>query len=154
MDYQKIRAKIQLPPELQDVFNKGLYTAMKIMFGDRTHDQLMETLKTAKPGPELGKAVGQAAAGTLGHTIAVSKGAIPPELTIPLGVEIVLAIFEFMEKAGMAQPTPQDFGLAMSVMVSSVVGQMGFAKKFGGQQQQPAQAPAPQAGLLAQGAQQ
>lgn len=149
MNYDQIRTKIQVPPELQDPFQRGILAAMKILFSDQTHGMLLDTLQNAKGS--LGQIVGKAAAGTLGYVYSVAKGQLPTQLLMPLGVEVVLQIFEFLEKAGKAKPTADDFGEAMSTMTTIVVSKI----KEGVGSQQPQEAPeAPQeapGGMINQG---
>ena len=150
MNYDQIRAKIDVPPEMQDAYLRGTIAGMKMLFSDQTHDMLLEHLQKAK-GKSLGQVVGGAAAGALGYVMSVSKGQIPPMLTIPLGVEIALQIFEFLETSKRAAPTPDDVGEAISTMITTVMGKMQEGQEMN---QQPAAAPqqAPQQGLLSQGA--
>ena len=146
MDYDKIRTKIKVPPELQDVYQRGVISAMKILFGEKTHNMLIESLEKPKGAP-IGKIVGDAAAGTLGMVVKISKGKVPAMLTLPLGVEIVLQIFQFLEDSQMAQPTPEDFGDAMGVMITIVLGKIQEGEEMGAQPQpQPGQPPAPPQG--------
>lgn len=119
MNYEQIRAKIQVPPESQSAFQRGLVAAMKIMF-DKERGMLDRYLDENE-GKSLGEVAGGAAAGTVGYVFSVSNGQIPMDLTLPLGVEVVLHIFEYLEQTGEAEPTAEDFGQAMSVMTAKVL---------------------------------
>lgn len=152
MNYDTIRAKIQVPQELDDMYQRGVLIAMKILFDDKSHQMLLDHLKKGQ-GKNLGAIVGNAAAGTVGHTFTVMKGQFPPDLTIPLGVEVCLQMFQFMDKAGMAEPTPEDFSQAMSSMIAVILGTLKQTYELGQkapkqpQPQQPAQP-----GMIQQGA--
>lgn len=150
MNYDTIRAKIKVPQELDDMYQRGVLIAMKILFDDKTHQMLLDHIKQGK-GKALGAVVGNAAAGVVGHTMSTMKGQFPPDLTIPLGVETCLQIFMFMDKAGMADPTPEDFSQAMSAMIAVILGTLKQADSMMKQPQQP-QAQAPQRpGMIQQG---
>lgn len=144
MNYDQIRTKIEVPPELQDLYQRGVLAAMKILFSDQTHEMLLKALQEKG---SLGQVVGKAAAGTLGYVYSVAKGQLPSQLLAPIGVEIVMNIFEFLETAKKAQPTADDFGEAMSTMLTIIMSQI-----QGGDQQEAPQ-PQPQApqGMINQG---
>ena len=121
---QAMRAKMTLPPQLKDAYERVVLAGMKIMFDPKTHQMAMKTLQGDGPIDErLGKGI----AALMGTLIKQSNGTMPPPVVIPAGIELVAAAGDFLKKSG-EQITDDDIAGAMADFVQIVL-QQGGAKK-------------------------
>lgn len=122
IDAEKIRAKIQVPENLQEPYQRFVIAGLKVMFDEKTHQMMLDALNAEGP---IGQKVGEGVAGLILLLLSKSKGQPPMEILIPAGIEFVLQAFDYAEKTGMAQPAPSDVGTAMEVMIETLLKQMG-----------------------------
>lgn len=122
IDAEKIRAKIEVPQNLQEPYQRFVIAGLKVMFDEKTHQMMLDALKAEGP---LGQKVGEGVAGLIMLLLSKSKGQPPMEILIPAGIEFVLQAFDYVEKTGMAQTTEGDVGTAMEVMIETLLKQMG-----------------------------
>src|SRR4030065_2224947 len=113
----QIRAKIKIPAELKDAYKRLMTAAVNIMFQGKTHDMMLRTIKS--PG-DLGKNVGEGAAGLVLLLYKQSKEATA-KLMIPVGMEIVLQTFEYIEKTDVVAFKKQDVGAAVQAMIEMLL---------------------------------
>jgi hypothetical protein len=121
---QAMRAKMTLPPQLKDAYERVVLAGMKIMFDPSTHQMAMKTL--AGDGP-IDERLAKGIAALMGTLIKESNGTMPPPVVIPAGIELIAAAGDFLKKSG-EQITDDDIAGAMADFVQ-IIFQQGGAKK-------------------------
>jgi hypothetical protein len=119
---ESVRAKMQLPPELKNAYERIVLAGKKVMYSEQTHSIMQQQL--AGPGP-IAQKLGVGVSRLLVMLINESKGSLPPSVLIPAGTELVAEAADFLKKSG--QPvSDQDIGEAMSVMVEDLLKTFGM----------------------------
>jgi hypothetical protein len=124
---QVIKQNIKMPPELQEAYERVVIAGMKVMFSKESHDFMLRQLQQ---GGSLGEKLGKGVAGLLLVLFKQSNETMPPQVIIPAGVELVAQAADFLKEAGMEQPTNDDIGQGIQIMISIIL------EKFGVQPEQ------------------
>lgn len=138
-----------MTPQENDALQRVVAAGMKIMFDPKTFPMLKAGVSKEGPMPEK---LAQQAVGLLKLLQDRANGSIPRQILIPAAMMLMLEVGRTIHDMGMPSPTPEDVQAAYKLLVPLV------AKEFpkGGQAAPavppPAAPPAPQPGLLAQGA--
>jgi hypothetical protein len=119
---QAVRAKMTLPPQLRQAYDKVVLAGMKVMFDPSTHQQAMGMLQGEGPiDTRLAKAV----AVLMGTLIKQSNNTMPPAVIIPAGIELIAAAGDFLKKGGQEPVTDDDIAGAMAEYVTIIMEQAG-----------------------------
>lgn len=121
---QKIRAKIQVPSNLQQAYQRVVVAGGKFLFDPRTHELALKSLKEGD-GP-IGDRLGNGLAGLMSMLFQQSNKTIPPQIILPAAVDLLGQAAEFIQEAGVEPITAKDLARATVVMISSLT------KMFGG----------------------
>ena len=121
IDFKDWRAKVKIPPQFKEAYQRLMTAALGVMFNQKTHDLMTKTIQA--PGG-IGKNVGEGSAGLVLLLYKQSKGA-PGELMMPVGLEIVLQTFEYIDKTKIVQYQDQDVGQAIQIMIETILKQSG-----------------------------
>ena len=121
INFNDWRSKVQIPPKFKDAYKRLMTAALGVMFGKKTHDMMTKTIQA--PGG-VGKNVGEGAAGLVLLLYKQAKNP-PGELMIPVGLEIVLQSFEYIDKTKMVDYQDQDVGQAIQIMIETILKQSG-----------------------------
>lgn len=113
----EVRASIKIPADLKDAYRRLVTAGVNIMFQKQTSDMMIKTIKA--PG-DLGKNVGEGAAGLVMLLYRQAKDA-PPKLMVPVGMEFVLQAYEFIEKTNIVAYTKENLGVSVKVMIETVL---------------------------------
>lgn len=152
---------INVPPELQEAYERVVLAGMKIMFSEKGNKLVMDQLDEEGPiADKLGKGV----AGLLLMLYKQSNQSLPLEVVIPAGVKLVGEAADFAMRASDQEITKADIGKAMEIMIMVLLQKFGvdpeqfdaMLNQFddtavdqqmpgAAQEQMPAQAPAPPA---------
>jgi hypothetical protein len=148
---QAVRAGMQMPPELQEPYQRVVTAGMKVMFDPKSRNQVMALLQQEGP---LAQKLGQAIAGLLLMMFEQSNKTMPPQVMIPAGVELLSHAVDLLAKAGQ-QVSPQEIAAATEIFITTMLKkfnidpnklQEGIAQGAGRQQPAaPAEQPAPEA---------
>ncbi len=137
---EKVQEGINVPPQLQDAYQRVVLAGMKVLFSKDTNSMVQEEL--AKPGP-MGQKLGQGIAGLMLLLFQQSNKTMPPQLLIPAGSYLLAQAADYAKKTG--QPvTNMDVAQGMEVMVDTLFSKFGVDPEKvmnaagGAQQQQPA----------------
>lgn len=117
----QVREKIKIPPNLKQAYQRLVSAGLQIMFSAKTHKIMLDAIKA---GGDLGKNVGEGAAGLVFLLWKQSKGA-PPQLMIPVGMEFICQAFEYIEKTNIVPFTPANLSQAIKVMMRTLLKQAG-----------------------------
>lgn len=121
---QALQSKMQVPPDLQNAYERVVVAGMKVMFSKQTHGIMLKEIQTPGPVPErLGKGV----AGLMLTLFMQSNKTMPPQVIIPAGVYLLAQAADFVEQTGLMQVSDKDIGDGIEVMISIIL------EKFGAQ---------------------
>jgi hypothetical protein len=149
---QALRAKMSLPPNLQEPYMRVVLAGTKIMYSQQMQPQIVKLLQG--PGPVSMK-LGQGVLALLAMIYDQSNKTMPPQLFVPCGIELVSVAAQFFRKAGI-KVQDSDISDGISVLIQEIMQKAGIdpsqlpqlakqaAGSLGGQPAQPAAQPAPQ----------
>lgn len=146
---ENVASKIQMPPELQNAYERVVVAGMKVMFDKSSHQSALEQLQGEGPVSErLGKAV----AGLMVLLFKQSNQTMPPQVIIPAGTDLLIRAADFLKKSGSEQVTDQDVGEALSIMIETILTKFGLDPAKVLNSYDGSQVPAQGAGLVDQAA--
>lgn len=119
---EAINQNIQMPPELQEAYERVVIAGMKIMFSKESH-RLM--LKEMQKGGPVADRLGKSVAGLMLIMIKESNNTMPPQVIIPAGLELMMQAVDFMRQTGIQKVTNQDIGDAMQVFINTIFEKFG-----------------------------
>ncbi len=122
IDVGEIIAKIQMPPNLEKIYNKTVLAGMRIAFDKRSHKMLLEQLD--KPGPLAAKMT-EGLIALMYMLWTKSNKTLPPQIIIPVTVTLTLRVFEFMQQSGESEATKELLGEVMADTVEGVMDRFG-----------------------------
>jgi hypothetical protein len=117
-----VKKNIEMPPELQEAYERVVIAGMKVMFSSQTHRIMLKELQ--KQGP-VAQRLGQGIAGLMLLLFKESNNTMPPQVIFPAGIELMMQAVDFMRKTNMAKVTNQDIGQAVQVMIEVIVSKFG-----------------------------
>lgn len=119
---EAVSENIQMPPELQEAYDRVVLAGMKVMFTKSSHKLMLKELQ--KPGP-VGQKLGQGIAGLMLILVKESNNSIPPAVLIPAGIQLMMQAVDFMRQTGMEKVTNQDIGDGMELMIMTLMEKFG-----------------------------
>lgn len=123
MSSDKIAEGIEMPPELQEAYERVVIAGMKVMFSKQTHKFFIEQLQAEG---QMAQKLGQGVAGLVMFLFKESNQTIPQEVLIPAGVRLLTKAADFINQSGKAQVSNQEIGEAMALMIESIMTQFGI----------------------------
>lgn len=124
IDTEAIKNNIQMPPELQEAYDRVVIAGMKVMFSKESHKLMLDELQ--KKGP-IGQKLGMGIAGLMLLLFKESNETIPPQVIIPAGVNLLSRAADFIRKSGIDSITNADVGDAMEIMISTILQKFGVS---------------------------
>lgn len=122
IDTETIKKNINMPPELQEAYERVVIAGMKVMFSKESHKLMLDELR--KEGP-LGQKLGMGIAGLMLLLFKESNQTMPPQVIIPAGVNLLSRAADFIRKSELEKITNADIGEAMEVMISTILQKFG-----------------------------
>lgn len=122
IDTETIKKNINMPPELQEAYERVVIAGMKIMFSKESHKLMLDELQ--KEGP-IGQKLGTGIAGLMLLLFKESNQTMPPEVIIPAGINLLSRAADFIRKSQIEKITNADIGDAMEVMISTILQKFG-----------------------------
>jgi hypothetical protein len=135
-----VRASMQLPDNLKDVYDRVVLAGMKTMFSKETNQMAMKVLQGQGP---IDERLGRGIAALMGLLIKQSNNTMPPQVVIPAGIELVVAAGDYLKKGGQEKVTDDDIAGAMAEFAQIVLDQVGAGSPEKMQQMLQAQQGAP-----------
>lgn len=120
---ERVSENIQVPPELQEAYERVVIAGMKVMFSEQTHRILLKELQREAP---IAERLAYSASGAVLILFAESNQTMPPQVVIPAAVELLMQAVDFVRKSGFAKVTNKDVGDAMELTITTIL------EKFGG----------------------
>jgi hypothetical protein len=124
LDTETIKNNIQMPPELQEAYDRVVIAGMKVMFSKESHKLMLDELQ--KEGP-IAQKLGMGIAGLMLLLFKESNETIPPQVIIPAGVNLLSRAADFIRKSGIDSITNADIGNAMELMISTILQKFGVS---------------------------
>lgn len=124
LDTETIKNNIQMPPELQEAYDRVVIAGMKVMFSKESHKLMLDELQ--KEGP-IAQKLGMGIAGLMLLLFKESNETIPPQVIIPAGVNLLSRAADFIRKSGIDSITNADIGDAMELMISTILQKFGVS---------------------------
>lgn len=162
---QRASMRENVPPEMQDAYDRIVGAGMKFMFSKETSGEVIKFLEGPEP---LDEKLSSGVFYLMMNLIQQSSGAFPEELIIPAGIDLMLQAAEFSQEVGMEKVTTEVIASACQKYVFLVsekagvpqekvmggIDKLAGAAEQGGQPQgeQPQGQPQPQVGMINQGA--
>lgn len=119
---EAVKNGIQIPPDMQEAYDRVVVAGMKLMFSKETHRIMLKEMQ--KQGP-LSQRLGRGVAGLMLIMVKESNNTMPPQIIIPAGVELLMQAVDFMKKTDMANPTNEEIGQAMQIMITTILEKFG-----------------------------
>ena len=118
-----VQSKMQIPPNLQQAYQRIILAGKKIMFSPQMTPQIATLLKGADtPGQKIGQGV----VALMAMLISQSNHTLPPQLIIPCACELLIEFGNFLRSSGV-QVGDSDIADGMAVMISTIMQRVGIA---------------------------
>jgi hypothetical protein len=113
---------IDIPPELQEAYDRVVLAGMKIMFSEKGNKLVVDQLKAEGP---LGQKIGKGVASLVLMVFKISNETVPLEVLIPAGIKLVSEAADFVSKVT-EQPVPEpEMGVAMETLIMTLLEKFG-----------------------------
>jgi len=129
LDPANINKSMAIPPALRVQYNRIILAGMQVMFNNKTHGVMLQQLKS---GPDIVQNIATGIAGLMAILFRQSKN-MPQQLIVPASLELMANAVDFVQRAKIANLTPQQLGQLTQATVSAVL------QKFGVQMSQATQ---------------
>lgn len=124
---EAVKENINMPPKLQNAYDRVVLAGMKIMFSEKTNQVVMKQMQG--PGP-VSERLGMGIAGLMATLFKESNKTIPPAVIIPAGVYLLAQAADFLKKSQIENVDDKTIGDAMQIFVETTI------KMFGGDSRQ------------------
>ena len=118
-----VRAKMQIPANMQDGYERIVLAAKKVMYSPQMKPQMMELLRG--PGT-VGEKIGKGVVALMAILYSQSNNTLPPQLIIPAATEMVAEAGDFLRKAGM-KVSDDDVAEGMATMIEEILSRAGVS---------------------------
>lgn len=114
---ESFRAKMTLPPELKKSYEAGVKNGLLMMFGKQARE---ETLKFFEQAEAIPRALADGIYSVVVFLYTQSNGSMPPQIVIPVGVELLAHAVDVARKAGF-EVSDEDVAEGMGEFVEAVL---------------------------------
>lgn len=111
------RAKMTLPPDLKKPYEQAIKNGLLVMFGESMRE---ETLKFMESGDDIPQALADGIYSVVVYLFKQSNGTMPPQILIPVGVELLAHAVDVAKKAGIDVPD-NDVAEGMGEFIQAVL---------------------------------
>ena len=111
------REQMQVPPELKKPLDAGVRNGLLMLFGKGAREESLDMLAKST---SMAKTLADAVFSTTFILHEKSNGTMPPQIIVPVGVELLAHCFEVAQKAGIAVDN-DDVAEAMGLFVGAVL---------------------------------
>lgn len=118
---ESFRQNMPIPKELQTSYDRAVKTGLRLMFDK---DMREETLKYMDGSDAMPKKIGDGIAAVVQFIFQESNGTFPPQLVIPVGVELIAHAVEVADKAGLPVE-PNDVAEGMAAFIEIILQKAG-----------------------------
>lgn len=118
-----LQSKFQLPPNLQQAYERVVLAGMKVLFDKSTNDMVVEQIRA--PGP-IGEKLGRGVAGLVLTLYLESNQTMPPQVMIPAGCYLVAQAADFARKTEHVSVSNEDVAAGIQVMIETLMAKFGI----------------------------
>ena len=115
---ESVRSEMNIPPELQNAYERVVVAGMKVMFSKETNKYVLKALESEGSNAQK---LGTGVAELMLMLFTQSNKTMPPQVLIPAGTELVVQAADFVKQSGLMDVTNQDIGDGIQVMISIVL---------------------------------
>jgi hypothetical protein len=119
---EQVGAKIEVPPEMQEAYERIILAGMKVMYSEETGRMAMDSLQGEGP---IEQRLAKGICDLMVLLWQESNQSMPPQLIIPAAVELLSDAADFMNESGMEQVDMPQLGEAMRLMVGMILERFG-----------------------------
>lgn len=119
---ESVRKGMDIPPDMQEAFERVVLAGMKVMFSKETHKMVLKAINGQGP---MGQRLGMNVAGLVLLLFKESNNTMPPQILIPAGMELLMQAADFMKKTKTGKIDNAVIGEAMQVMVDTILQKFG-----------------------------
>jgi len=103
-DAAKAQIEAHIPPQFQSAVERLVLAGMKAMFDPRTHQLMLDELRSQ--GDDLGKGAAVGIAALISQLLARVKGEMPQPAIVPAALILLMEALSFLDEAGQIEATP------------------------------------------------
>ena len=125
-----IQQNIQMPPELQEAYDRVVLAGMKALFSEGTNREMLKQIQG--PG-SIGLRLGKGIASLMLILYTESNKTMPQAVIIPAGVYLLAQAADFLNQSGVEKLANKDIGEAMATFVEATIQSFGgdLTKMYG-----------------------
>ena len=114
---ESFRSKMTIPPELEKHYQQAVKNGLRVMFGKGVREQTMEFMES---GDDVPQAMADGIYSVVVYLFNQSNGTMPPQILIPVGVELLAHAVDVAKKAGIDVPD-SDVAEGMGQFIQAVL---------------------------------
>lgn len=118
-DTQSQELAQNIPPEYKNAFDRLTAAGYKFMASEDSQQMIDDELDKDKKTP-IGELIGKYVAGLIVMLVSQSRGAVPQEILIPSGVELVIQACKHIDKSR-RDVSMEDMAIAMQTFIYSIM---------------------------------
>jgi hypothetical protein len=115
---EQVRAKIEVPPELREAYERIILAGMKVMYSEETNQMAMEALQGDGP---VEQRLAQGIRDLMVILWQESNQSLPPQLILPAAVELLSDAADFLNQSGADRVDMAQLGEAMRLMIGMIL---------------------------------
>ncbi len=113
-----IQQNIQMPPELQEAYERVVLAGMKALFSEGSNREMLKRLEGKGP---IGLRLGKGIATLLLLLYSESNKTLPQAVIIPAGTYLIAQAADFLNQSGIEKLSNTDIGEAMATFVEATI---------------------------------
>ena len=119
---ENVQATIEMPPELQEAYDRIVLAGMKVLFNEGTNRELLKRIEG--PGP-IGIRLGKGMATLMLLLFKQSNETMPPNVMIPAGIYLLAQAADFLKRSEVEEIDNEDIGDAMVEYINTLITSFG-----------------------------
>lgn len=122
IDIDSILAKVEIPPDQKDIYEKCLVNGMRFMFDKGAFEETAKQLAKNEP---MAKKIADGVVAVVYMLWEKSNKTLNPGVIVPVTFALTLKGFEFLQEAGNPEATKEVLGDAMVMSVTTIMQKFG-----------------------------
>lgn len=119
---ENVQSTIEMPPELQEAYDRIVLAGMKVLFNEGTNRELLKRIEG--PGP-IGIRLGKGMATLMLLLFKQSNETMPPNVMIPAGIYLLAQAADFLKRSEVEEIDNEDIGDAMVEYINTLITSFG-----------------------------
>lgn len=125
VDLEAIRSKMNIAPEIQDIYDKCIFNGRRIMFDQETFGETSKYLDGPEP---MAQKIANGVVAVVMIMWKKSNETLNPKVIVPVTLGLTLDAFEFLQKAGNKEATKQVLGEATDLATTTIMEKFGVSQ--------------------------